>query len=718
MKMENEELRRILDRLPMPDPGKEAKDKTMQAAMAEFRLQAQKEKEQSKGFAWLDRLISKKPKGGFFMNRTIAISTAGIAVAVIAFAVIFSPTIISRISRNYAPVARQDTQIIKPEASPAKPAEETAVTQIKPKEALPAQMLKNEAAEVIQTDQKEVLQAQETKNGASIVIQTEKERPRPVQDAKKELTSADRLLTEARTSEPSTLAVGLLRMAEEKTAIGNGSNVRDEFGKLPRESQYVGRDRFEDIKPNTVKLVSEEPVSTFSIDVDTASYAFVRRALNSGNLPQKDAVRIEEMINYFDYDYPLPRDRSEPFKPTVSVFPTPWNAGTKLLHIGIKGYDIVPEKKPKANLTFLIDVSGSMHSEDKLPLLKNSLRMLVDTLNPEDTVAIAVYAGAAGTVLEQTKASEKSKILAAIDQLHAGGSTAGGEGIKLAYSLAEAGIDPHGVNRVILATDGDFNVGITDPDVLQDFVERKRQTGIYLSVLGFGQGNYNDALMQKLAQNGNGNAAYIDNLNEARKVLVDEAYGTLFTIAKDVKIQIEFNPAMISEYRLIGYETRLLNREDFKNDMVDAGDIGSGHSVTAIYEITPKGSDTQLIDDLRYGSNKDSGSVKPAGDHSEYAFLKIRYKLPEESTSREISAAIDKGNEYKKISDAPADSRFAAAVAAFGQLIRGDSFIKQFTYDDIINLARGSVKDDPFGYRTEFLNLVRLAKTASAMGDR
>jgi Ca-activated chloride channel family protein len=261
-------------------------------------------------------------------------------------------------------------------------------------------------------------------------------------------------------------------------------------------------------------------------------------------------------------------------------------------------------------------------------------------------------------------------------------------------------------------------VGITNPDVLQDFVERKRQTGIYLSVLGFGQGNYNDALMQKLAQNGNGNAAYIDNLNEARKVLVDEAYGTLFTIAKDVKIQIEFNPAMISEYRLIGYETRLLNREDFKNDMVDAGDIGSGHSVTAIYEITPKGSDAQLIDGLRYGSNKDSGSVKPAGDRSEYAFLKIRYKLPEESSSREISTAIDRNNEYKKISDAPDDSRFAAAVAAFGQILRGDPFIKQFAYDDVINLARGSVKDDPFGYRTEFLNLVRLAKTASAMGDR
>ncbi|MBN1624887.1 MAG: VWA domain-containing protein [Deltaproteobacteria bacterium] len=482
--------------------------------------------------------------------------------------------------------------------------------------------------------------------------------------------------------------------------------------------EYVGRDKFEDIKTNTVKRVTEEPVSTFSIDIDTASYAFVRRALNSGYLPQADSVRIEELINYFDYDYPFPGDKSVPFKPTIAIFQTPWNANTRLLHIGIKGYDIVPEKKPKANLTFLIDVSGSMQSDDKLPLLKNSLRMLVDTLDKDDTVGIAVYAGAAGTVLERTNASEKSKILAAIDKLQAGGSTAGGEGIKLAYSMAEAGMDPKAINRVILATDGDFNVGITDKDVLQDFVERKRKTGIYLSVLGFGQGNYNDELMQRLAQNGNGNAAYIDNLNEARKVLVDEATGTLFAIAKDVKIQVEFNPDMVSEYRLIGYETRQLNREDFKNDKVDAGDIGSGHSVTAIYEITPKGSDAQLIDDLRYGSSKDSENVKTNGKSSEYAFLKIRYKLPDEDTSREISTPIDKANEYKNISEAPADSRFAAAVAAFGQLLRGESYINQFTYDDVIALASDAKKIDTFGYRTEFINLVRLAKTASAIGDR
>jgi len=727
--MENEELRRILDRLPVPEPGKDAKDKAIQAAMAEFRLQAQKEKEQSKGFAWLDRLISKKTIGGFFMNRTIAISTATIAVAVIAFAVIFSPTIISRITGyKYASVRKEEMKSVN--TYPAKPSEETSVTQMEQEKVQPVQVTKKEASGTDASGTPKAAQITTPIVTAEGIAETQKiERieiappaePTPIE--KKEFILDEIAVTKLKGEENNQKLP--LRKAYEMApaqvaAVDNllVSLKRHEGGGPMISPEYVGRDRFEDIKPNTVKLVSEEPVSTFSIDVDTASYAFVRRALNSGNLPQKDAVRIEEMVNYFDYDYPLPKDRSEPFKPTVAVFPTPWNTGTKLLHIGIKGYDIVPEKKPKANLTFLIDVSGSMASQDKLPLLKNSIRMLVETLNPDDTVAIAVYAGAAGTVLERTKASEKSKILAAIDQLHAGGSTAGGEGIRLAYSLAEADMDTQGVNRVILATDGDFNVGITNPDVLQDFIERKRKSGIYLSVLGFGQGNYNDALMQKLAQNGNGNAAYIDNLNEARKVLVDEAYGTLFTIAKDVKIQIEFNPAMISEYRLIGYETRLLNREDFKNDMVDAGDIGSGHSVTAIYEITPKGSDAQLIDDLRYGINKDSGSVKTAGDRSEYAFLKIRYKLPEESTSREISKAIDKGNEYKKISDAPADSRFAAAVVAFGQLLRGDSFINQFTYDDVINLARGSIKDDPFGYRTEFLNLVRLAKTASAMGDR
>jgi len=497
----------------------------------------------------------------------------------------------------------------------------------------------------------------------------------------------------------------------ESDSADKGEQIR------PMIQEYVGRDRFETITPNPVKLVAEEPVSTFSIDVDTASYAFVRRALNSGVLPQKNAVRIEELINYFDYDYPLPDDRSIPFNSTIAVFPTPWNPDTKLLHIGIKGFDIIPEKKPGANLVFLIDVSGSMKSADKLPLLKNAFRMLVETLDPEDRVALVVYAGAAGTVLEPTSVKEKGKILAALDRLAAGGSTAGGEGIRQAYALAEANFDSDGINRVILATDGDFNVGIRNPEELKGFVERKRQTGVYLTVLGFGRGNYNDALMQKLAQNGNGTAAYIDTLNEARKVLVDEADGTLFTIANDVKIQVEFNPARVSEYRLIGYETRLLRREDFNNDLVDAGDIGAGHSVTAIYEITPVESGGRLIDDLRYGKQKTPEKIQAEDKSNEYAFLKIRYKLPGTENSRLITMPIGMEREYQQIDRVPGEARFACAVAAFGQLLRGDTFVKSFTYDDVITLAQTARGKDLFGYRAEFLNLVRLAQTARAMSD-
>ena len=329
----------------------------------------------------------------------------------------------------------------------------------------------------------------------------------------------------------------------------------------------------------------------------------------------------------------------------------------------------------------------------------------------EDTVGIVVYAGASGTILAPTRVSDKGRILAALDRLQAGGSTAGGEGIRLAYGLAEANFDKEAVNRIILATDGDFNVGITDQNELQSFIERKRRTGIFLSVLGFGQGNYNDALMQALAQNGNGNAAYIDSLNEARKVLVDEAGSTLFTIAKDVKIQVEFNPARVHDYRLIGYETRLLNREDFNNDKVDAGEVGSGRSVTAIYEITPADGGRKPIDDLRYG--KAAGRARSAPD-GEYAFLKIRYKLPQEDTSRLITQPIGDAQSYGSITAAPEDMQFAAAVAAFGQLLRNDPFTRDFSYDDVLKLAEPARGRDPFGYRNEFLNLVRLAKTDKA----
>jgi Ca-activated chloride channel family protein len=472
-----------------------------------------------------------------------------------------------------------------------------------------------------------------------------------------------------------------------------------------------GRDKFTDIQTNPVKIARDEPVSTFSVDVDTASYSFVRGSLNQNVLPQKDAVRVEEMINYFPYDYAAPADKSVPFRANVSLFPTPWNADTKLMHIGIKGFSLNGQEKPRSNLVFLIDTSGSMDSPDKLPLLRNAMKMLVETLGPEDTVSIVTYAGSAGTVLEPTKAKDKAKIVGALDRLMAGGSTAGAEGIRQAYQLAEQSFDKTGINRVILATDGDFNVGITDPEELKSFVERKRETGVTLSVLGFGRGNYNDELMQTLAQNGNGNAAYIDTINEARKVLVDEVSATLFTIAQDVKIQVEFNPDTVSEYRLIGYETRLLKREDFNNDKVDAGDIGSGHTVTAIYEITPRGSKAKLNDDLRYGE----ASPLAAAGSDEYAFVKIRYKLPGEKESKLISEPVRVGQASATVAEAPQEARFATAVAAFGQLLRGGRYMKAFSYDDVIALAQGAKGSDVFGYRAEFINLVRLAKTAQGL---
>jgi len=480
--------------------------------------------------------------------------------------------------------------------------------------------------------------------------------------------------------------------------------------------QDQGRDKFETFEANPFKMVSEEPVSTFSADVDTASYSFMRRQLNNGVLPQKDAIRIEELINYFDYNYAVPDDQSQPFKPTVTITDSPWAEGKKLMKVGIKGYEI-QGTRPSSNLVFLLDTSGSMNSADKLPLVKNSLKLMLDNMDENDTISIVVYAGSAGTVLEPTKASEKAKIIAALDRLNAGGGTAGAAGINLAYQLAEQNFDKDAVNRVILATDGDFNVGISNHEELKDFVERKRDSGIFLSVLGFGQGNYNDQMMQTLAQNGNGVAAYIDTLSEARKVLVEEASSTLFPIAKDVKIQMEFNPKAVSEYRLIGYETRALAREDFNNDKVDAGDIGAGHTVTAFYEITPVGQ-TASVDPLRYGdvdTNKDVEEQKANTDFGgEYAFLKMRYKLPNEDTSNLITTPITTQNEVA-LENADTDTRFATSVAAFGQILKGGKYTASYSYDDVIDLAKGAKGEDEFGYRAEFINLVRLAKSASDM---
>ena len=424
-------------------------------------------------------------------------------------------------------------------------------------------------------------------------------------------------------------------------------------------------------------------------------------------------MRTEELINYFPYDYAPPASRARPFAAHVSLMPTPWNGATRLMHIGIKGYALTPDTRPPANLVFLIDTSGSMDSPDKLPLLVNAFRLLLTALAPDDTVAIVAYAGAAGTVIEPTPVSERATIVAALESLWPVGSTAGAEGIRQAYLLAERNFVEGGVNRVILATDGDFNVGITGLDELEGFVERKRAAGVFLSVLGFGMGNYNDALMQRLAQNGNGNAAYIDTLSEARKVLVEEATSTLFPIARDVKIQVEFNPALISEYRLIGYETRLLAREDFRNDKVDAGEIGAGHTVTAFYEITPAGSGAERIAPLRYG--EDEETPPDAGHGDELATVSIRYKLPDAETSTEIVRHVTGEDVYESTADAPADVRFAAAVAAFGQLLRGGRYTEGYDHDDVIAAAGSARGEDPFGYRAEFLSLVRLTKTAASM---
>ncbi len=475
---------------------------------------------------------------------------------------------------------------------------------------------------------------------------------------------------------------------------------------MPREF----RDRYEDFEANPVRLVAEEPVSTFSIDVDTASYANVRRYLPEGALPPIDAVRTEELINYFSYAYPVPESSEEPFAADVAVFEAPWDSGSQLIRIGLQGYELAVEERPSANLVFLVDTSGSMSSADKLPLLKQSLTMLVGEMRDEDTISIVAYAGSAGVVLEPTAGSERRKIIAAIERFQSGGSTAGAAGIRQAYQLAEASFDPDAINRVILATDGDFNVGISNPEMLEDFVARKRETGVYLSVLGFGRGNLNDHLMQTLSQAGNGNAAYIDSVMEARKVLVDEMGATLFTIADDVKVQIEFNPSLVAEYRLIGYETRMLNREDFNNDRVDAGEVGSGHSVTALYEITPPDSASRLVDELRYGEAPD----RPPIDSDELAFLRIRYKTPGEAESRLIEQPI-LASATTAFDAAPADARFAAAVAGFGQLLRGDPHVAGLTYAQVVNIARAARGEDAYGYRSEFVRLTQMAESAAAM---
>jgi len=463
-------------------------------------------------------------------------------------------------------------------------------------------------------------------------------------------------------------------------------------------------ERYQHQQDNPVQLAAEHPVSTFSIDVDTGAYANVRRFLNEGRLPPEDAVRVEEMINYFDYDYAPAASRDTPFKVTTEVAKAPWNAEALLMRIGIKGFEIEAKERPVANLVFLVDVSGSMDSPDKLPLLKNAFRMLTDQLTARDRVSMVVYAGSSGVVLEPTPGNQKHRIYAALERLSAGGSTNGASGIELAYQLAHDTFVKGGINRVVLATDGDFNVGTVNFEALVDMAERERSSGVALTTLGFGTGNYNDQLMERLADAGNGNYAYIDTLSEARKVLVSQLNSTLFTIAKDVKIQVEFNPSEVLEYRLIGYENRMLAREDFNNDKVDAGEIGAGHRVTALYEVVPVGARGR-VDPLRY-------AVKPdiAIDKGELANVRVRYKKPDADSSQLLEYPIHKSSVASADKLSP-DFRFAASVAAFGQLLRGGKYTGAFSYGDVATLAKGALSDDNDGYRREFVSLVELART-------
>jgi Ca-activated chloride channel family protein len=465
------------------------------------------------------------------------------------------------------------------------------------------------------------------------------------------------------------------------------------------------------IDENGFKDVLHNPLSTFSIDVDRASYSNVRRFLNMGQLPPIDAVRIEEMINYFNYDYPEPSGK-HPFSVYTEISACPWNNAHQLLHVGLKGKSIDKSELPPSNLVFLIDVSGSMSAANKLPLLKQAFRMLVNELRPEDRVAMVVYAGAAGLVLESTPGSKKSEILAALDKLQSGGSTAGGAGLKLAYKVAQENFVEEGNNRIILATDGDFNVGASSNAEMERLIEEKRNHGVFMTVLGFGMGNYKDDKMEIIADKGNGNYAYIDNIQEAKKVFINEFGGTLFTIAKDVKFQMEFNPARVKGYRLVGYENRLLNDEDFNDDKKDAGEMGAGHTVTALYEIIPAGSDEPLksIDPLKYQSNRgEDSSVEPvkADRSAELMTVKLRYKRPDSNTSTKVEIPV-KGR-VLDLDETSDNFRFSAAIAEFGLILRNSQYKEEASMEDVIAMAKDARGDDEEGYRAEFIKLVKLA---------
>ncbi len=495
--------------------------------------------------------------------------------------------------------------------------------------------------------------------------------------------------------------------ANPNATTSSNTNARID-GPAPEEAE--GAESYSEIVENPFREVTRAPLSTFSIDVDTASYSNTRRFLGEGRLPPPDAVRIEELINYFSYDYEQPSG-SAPFSVTTETAACPWNREHRLVHIGLQGRRVATEDLPPANLVFLLDVSGSMNDERKLPLVKSALRMLTEQLTARDRVAIVVYAGSGGLVLPSTTGDRKGEILAALDQLEAGGSTNGGQGIQLAYRVAQENFIQGGTNRVILATDGDFNVGVTSETELVRLIEEKRAGGVFLSVLGFGTGNLKDSTMEKLADKGNGNYAYIDSAAEARKVLGGELGGTLFTIAKDVKIQVEFNPAQVAGYRLIGYENRILRDEDFNDDRVDAGEIGAGHSVTALYEIVPAGRKVPGggVDALKY--QKQETTAAGAGG-KELLTVKLRYKEPDGDESRLLSVGVaDAGGSFDNASE---NFKFSSAVAAFGLLLRDSKHKGDVSYERVLQLARASTGADLQGYRAEFVQLVETARTLSA----
>lgn len=473
-------------------------------------------------------------------------------------------------------------------------------------------------------------------------------------------------------------------------------------------------ERYPDATPNPVKRVSDQPVSTFSIDVDTAAYSNVRRFISTGVTPPRDAVRVEEMINYFDYDYARPTSAAEPFAVNTVVAASPWSTGRQIVHIGLQGYELPTAERKPLNLTFLVDVSGSMNSADKLALAQQAMNLAIDRLRPQDTLAVTYYAEGAGTRLPPTPGTDKLRMRCAVASLYASGGTAGATGMTNAYDQAQASFGADKVNRILMFTDGDFNVGVTDNKRLEDYVAEKRGTGIYLSVYGFGRGNYQDARMQAISQAGNGTAAYINDLEEARRQFGDRFDRGAFPIADDVKIQVEFNPARVSEYRLIGYETRLLNEEDFNNDAIDAGEVGSGASVTALYEITPVGGPSQ-IPDRRYEGNRPPAQG-PAGDpNGEIGLVQVRYKLPGQPTSRLIQTTVTSAGSGQVSAQPPEATRWAMAVAAFGQRLRADPWMQAgFDNAAILDLAQGARGQDPFGERAAFVQMVRAADTLPA----